>query len=97
MLAEILQQSNFGTIQLVKEYTKEITSTFWSNMSINLGIPSRTRVIVTNFALLVFTYLACRRFNINFMVAIAFTITYFLYEYLDYGCHKVSLFTAQAL
>lgn len=90
MLAEILAQSNFGTTQLIKEYTREVTSTIWDSLSFSFDIPSRTKDITINFALLVFAYIVCRRFGINFLVVIIFGMGYFLYEYLDYECHKVS-------
>lgn len=91
MLAEILAQSNFGVTQLIKEYTMEVTSTVWDKISFSMDIPPRTKQITINFALLVFAYIACRRVGINFMLVIAFGVLYFLYEYLDYECHKVSM------
>lgn len=89
MLAEILSQSNFGATQLIKEYTMEATSSIWDNISFSFDIPPRTKEITTNFALLVFAYIVCRRYGINFMVVITFGVGYLLYEYLDYECHKV--------
>lgn len=89
MLAEILAQSNFGTTQLIKEYTREVTSTIWDSLSFSFDMPSRTKDITINFVLLVFAYIVCRRFGINFLVVIIFGVGYFLYEYLDYECHKV--------
>lgn len=91
MLSEILAQSNFGMTQLIKEYALEVTSTIWGNLSFGIDVPPRTKEITINFALLVFTYIVCRRFGISFMVVILFGVGYFLYEYLDYECHKVSL------
>lgn len=90
MLAEILAQSNFGTTQLIKEYTMEVTSTVWDSLSFSFDIPSRTKETTINFALIVFAYIVCRRFGINFLVVLIFGVGYLLYEYLDYECHKVS-------
>lgn len=90
MLAEILAQSNFGTKQLVKEHTLNVPAvSVWSKFSFGYDIPPRTRQITINFALLVFAYIVCRRCGINFLVVIVFGLGYFLYEYLDYECHKV--------
>lgn len=91
MLSEILAQSNFGMTRLIKEYTLEVTSTIWENLSFGIDVPPRTKEITINFALLVIAYIVCRRFGISFIVVILFGVGYFLYEYLDYECHKVSV------
>lgn len=90
LLAEILVQSNFGMTQLIKEYTIGVSSTAWDGLPFAFDIPPRTREITFNFALLVLTYIICRRLRINFMLVIIFGLVYILYEYLDYECHKVS-------
>lgn len=90
LLEEILSQSDFGMTQLIKEYTMDISSTIANHFSFNFDIPPRTKQISINFALLVIVYIICRRLRINFVVVIVFSVAYFLYEYLDYECHKVS-------
>lgn len=90
IVAEILSQSNFGTFQLIKELTNDVTTVVWNRMpSFSLDVPPRTKEITINFMLLVFAYIACRRFKINFAIVIVFALGYFLYEYLDYECHQV--------
>lgn len=88
LVAEILAQTKFGAFQIVKEYTVDIIDVL--RPVFNIEIPPRAKSLIVNFILLLFAYLACRRFQINFLVVMFFTAAYFLYEYLDYECHKVS-------
>lgn len=100
LVSEILSQTQFGTIQLVKEYTVDVASTIWNHIPSLPSIPSvseinfndlpRTRPILINVIILVLTYFLCRRYQINFLIAIFFGLVYCLYEYLDAECHRVS-------
>lgn len=95
LLSEILAQTSFGTIQLVKEYTLDLSAALWKNIP---DIPDvrmlvRSRSILINFLLLVAMYFMCRRFKISYLVAMAFAGAYCLYEYLDYECHKVIFYS----
>lgn len=92
LLAEILAQTNFGTIQLVKEATYDAASALFRaipSFDISFDIPSRTIEITINFALLVGGYILCRKYGINFLIVVVFAAIYFLYMYLDYECQKV--------
>lgn len=97
LVSKILAQTEFGTVQLVKEYTVDLAQTIWSHMPslssdgdfIFNSLP-RSRPILINFAVVILSYLVCRRFHINYLVVAFFGLTYFLYEYLDAECHNVS-------
>lgn len=99
-MSEILSQTQFGTMHLVKEYTVDVASTIWNSLPSLPSIPSlseinfnalpRSRPILINVTILVLTYFVCRRYKINFLIAIFFGIIYCLYEYLDAECHRVS-------
>lgn len=92
IIPQILAQTNFGTIQLVKEAALDVASTLFKaipSFDISFEIPSRTIEITINFALLVGGYVFCRRYGIRFMIVIVFACIYFLYLYLDYECRKV--------
>lgn len=99
LISKILAQTEFGTIQLVKEYTVDMATTIWSHLP-SFKIPTdsefifntlpRSRPIFINFAVIVLTYFLCRRFHINYFVVVFFGLAYCLYEYLDAECHKVS-------
>lgn len=88
-IAEILSQTNFGTIQLVKEATYDVASAIYNAMP-HIEIPAKTIEIATNFAFLVAGYVVCRQFGVNFAIVLIFAAIYFLYQYLDYECRKVS-------
>lgn len=105
LISEVLAQTDFGTIQLVKEYTVDVTSTIWDGMpslpslpslpdmsDINFNALPRSRPILINFTLLVLTFFVCRRFGINYLIVIFFALVYCLYEYLDNECHRVCVF-----
>lgn len=102
LISKILAQTEFGTVQLVKEFTVDIAQTIWEHMPSLWSIPTdsdiifnslpRSRPIFINFAVIVLTYLVCRRFHINYLAVVFFGLTYFLYEYLDAECHNVSRF-----
>lgn len=102
LVSEILSQSDFGTVHLVKEYTIDIATTIWNRLPTIPPIPSlsdinfnelpRSRSIFINFIIVVLTYFICRRYGINFLVAVLFMLVYCLYEYLDAECHKVRVF-----
>lgn len=87
LVAEILAQTKFGTFQIVKEYTVDVLQMI--RPAFEFEIPSRTKYLIMNFTLLLITYAVCRHFNVSFLLVIFFTAAYFLYEYLDYECHKV--------
>lgn len=99
LLSKILAQTEFGTVQLIKEYTMDIATTIWSHVP-SWSIPTdsdiifnslpRSRPIFINFAVVILTYLLCRRFHINYLVVVLFGLLYCLYEYLDAECHNVS-------
>lgn len=91
LLSEVLAQTSFGTMQLVKEYSVDLAAELWKNIPNVPEIDFRSRSIYVNVLLLVFMYFVCRRFNISYMVALAFSGVYCLYEYLDYECHKVNI------
>lgn len=103
LLSEVLAQTEFGTMQLVKEYTMDITTTIWNHVPKLWSIPTdsefifnslpRSRPIFINFAIIVLTYLLCRRFHINYAAVVFFGLAYCLYEYLDTECHNVSEFS----
>lgn len=99
LLSKILAQTEFGTIQLVKEYVVDITANIWNHMpplewpftshsDHIFDILPRSRPIFINFAVVILTYLLCRRFRINYLVVAFFGLAYYLYEYLDDECHK---------
>lgn len=103
LVSEILAQTEFGTVQLVKEYTIDVATKVWNHMpslpsmpsfsdmsDINFNALPRSRPILINFIVLVLTYCLCRRYGINFLVVLFFGLLYGLYEYLDTECHKVS-------
>lgn len=106
-MSEVLAQTEFGTVQLVKEYTVDVVTTIWDHIpslpSINeLEIPSfsdinfnalpRSRPILINFVILLLSYVLCRRYGINYLIFLLFVFVYCLYEYLDYECHRVSTY-----
>lgn len=90
-IAEILAQTNFGTMQLIKEASMDVASTLYKALP-SFEIPSRTIEITINFALFVVGYILCRKYGINFIVVIVFSVLYFVYMYLDYECRKVCSF-----
>lgn len=102
LISKILAQTEFGTVQLVKEYTVDLAQTIWSHVPSLWSIPNdsdfifnslpRSRPILINFAVVILTYLLCRRFHINYFVVVFFGFAYCLYEYLDAECHNVSQF-----
>lgn len=89
LISDILSQTQFGTVQLVKEFTIDVVTTIWDRFPTFDYLP-RSKPILINFSLLVLSYFLCRRYNVSFLIAIFFTTLYFLYEYLDYECHKVN-------
>lgn len=93
LISHVLAQTNFGTMQLVKEYSLDLSAQLWKHMPTMLDIDFqhvvRSRSIIINFLLLVAIYFLCRRYNISYLVALAFAGAYCLYQYLDYECHKV--------
>lgn len=93
LISHVLAQTNFGTMQLVKEYSLDLSAQLWKHMPTILDIDFqhvvRSRSIIINFLLLVAIYFLCRRYNISYLVALAFAGAYCLYQYLDYECHKV--------
>lgn len=98
LISEILSQTEFGTVQLVKEFTVDIVSTVWDHSpslpsisNINFNALPRSRPILINFVMMILTYFVCRRFRINYLIVVFFAIVYFLYEYLDNECHRVSI------
>lgn len=98
LVSEILAQTEFGTVQLVKEYTVDVASAIWEHIpplpsisEINFNALPRSRSIFINIGVMVLTYLVCRRYGINYLVFIFFAFVYCLYEYLDNECHRVSL------
>lgn len=103
LISKILAQTEFGTVQLVKEYTVDLAQTIWSHVPSISNLWSitndsdfifnslpRSRPILINFAVVILTYLLCRRYHINYLVVVFFGLTYFLYEYLDSECRNVS-------
>lgn len=101
LLSKILAQTEFGTMQLVKEYTVDIATTIWNHLPpFQWTIPTdsehifnslpRSRPIFINFAIVILTYLLCRRFHINYLVVAFFGLFYCLYQYLDAECQNVS-------
>lgn len=97
LISEILSQTEFGTVQLVKEFTVDVVSTVWDHLpslpsisNINFNALPRSRPILINFVMMILTYFVCRRFRINYLIVVFFAIVYFLYEYLDNECHRVS-------
>lgn len=98
LISEILSQTQFGTVQLVKESVIDVASTVWNHMpsmpsmsDINFNALPRSRPILINFVIMIFTYFMCRRFRVNCLVVVFFALVYFLYEYLDNQCHRVSV------
>lgn len=92
LIAEILAQTNFGTLQLVKEATLDAAATVFNALpTFNIEIPSRTVELMINFSLLIAGFIACRRLGVNFVIVCFFVAIYLLYEFLDYECRKVSL------
>lgn len=101
VISDVLAQTDFGTIQLVKEYTVDVTSTIWDRLpslpslpdmsEINFNTFPRSRPILINFTILLLTFFACRRFGISYFIVIFFALVYCLYEYLDNECHRVSI------
>lgn len=90
LLADILAQTNFGTMQLVKEATYDAASAVFRAIPLfNIAIPSRTIELTINFALLVGGYILCRKYGVNFLIVVVFATIYLLYLYLDYECQKV--------
>lgn len=93
ILSEVLSQTHFGTVQLVKEYTVDITAEIWKNIpplpTISFQTLPQSKSVLINSSILLVLYLLCRRYNISYFVVLAFAAFYFLYEYLDYECHKV--------
>lgn len=105
LISEILSQTQFGTVQLVKEYTVDVATTIWRHLpslpslptmtsfsDINFNALPRSRPIFINFVILVFTYFLCRRFRVNYFIVVFFAVFYFLYEYLDNECHRVCIY-----
>lgn len=104
-MSEILAQTEFGTVQLVKEYTMDVATTIWNHIpslpsleeipslsEINFNALPRSRPIIINFMILVLSYILCRRYGVNYLIFLFFVFVYCLYEYLDYECHRVSIF-----
>lgn len=104
LISEILSQTQFGTVQLVKEYTVDVATAIWRHLpslpslptmtsfsDINFNALPRSRPIFINFVILVFTYFLCRRFRVNYFIVVFFAVFYFLYEYLDNECHRVCI------
>lgn len=99
-ISEVLAQTEFGTIQLVKEYTVDIATTVWNHMPRLWSMSTdseflfdslpRSQPIFINFGILVLTYLMCRRYHINYLVVVISLLAYCLYEYLDTECRNVS-------
>lgn len=90
LISEILAQSEFGTLQLVREYTNDVVDTLWKRIPTwDSNILPRSKTVFINFIFIVSAYFVCRRFNFSFLVTILFASIYFLYEYLDYECHQV--------
>lgn len=105
LVSEILSQTDFGTVQLVKEFTVDIATNIRNHLGSLPSLPSiptlseinfnalpRSRQILINFIMMVLTYFVCRRYRINYLIFLFFAFIYFLYEYLDNECHRVSLF-----
>lgn len=105
LVSEILAQTEFGTVQLVKEYSVDIAAAIWENIpilpslkeipslsEINFNALPRSRPILINFVALVLSYVLCRRYGINYLIFLLFVFIYCLYEYLDYECHRVSVY-----
>ncbi|XP_031636671.1 uncharacterized protein LOC116349398 [Contarinia nasturtii] len=101
LVSEVLAQTEFGTVQLVKEYTVDLATTVWDNIpklpsfssvpsisEINFNTLPRSRPILINFVIFVMSFFACRRFQIPYLYFILFAIVYCLYEYLDSECHR---------
>lgn len=98
LVSEVLAQTEFGTIQLVKEYTVDVASNIWNHLpewppisEINFNALPSSRPILINFTLMVITYFLCRRYRINYLLILFFVLVYCLYEYLDNECHRVSI------
>lgn len=102
LVSEILAQTEFGTVQLVKEYTVDVATTIWEHMPSVQDIPSslseinfnalpRSRSILINFSIMIISFVLCRRYGINYLIFLLFVFMYCLYEYLDYECHRVSV------
>lgn len=105
VVSEVLAQTEFGTVQLVKEYTTDVITSIWSHMpklpsfssmpaidDINFNTLPRSRSIFINFIVVVLSFFACRHFKIPYLVFVFFATVYFLYEYLDSECQRVSDF-----
>ncbi|XP_055304634.1 uncharacterized protein LOC129569618 [Sitodiplosis mosellana] len=101
LVSEVLAQTEFGTVQLVKEYTVDVASTIWEHMpslpslqdipsfsEINFNALPRSRPILINFVVMILSYIFCRRYGINYLIFLLFVLIYCLYEYLDYECHR---------
>lgn len=89
LLSEVLAQTSFGTVQLVKEYSIDLAAELWRRMpNMDVRAVVRSRSICINVLLLVAIYFTCRRYNISYMVTLLFAAIYCLYEYLDYECHR---------
>lgn len=102
LMSEVLAQTEFGTVQLVKEYTIDVATTIWEHMpslqdmpsslsEINFNALPRSRPILINFLVMIISFVLCRRYGINYLIFLLFVLMYCLYEYLDYECHRVSV------
>lgn len=101
LLSQIFAQTEFGTVQLVKEFSMDIAKAIWNGVSkwsnpidsdiIFSSLP-RSRSILINFSIIICTYFLCRRYGINYLVVVFFGLVYCLYAYLDAECHNVSQF-----
>lgn len=96
LLSEVLSQNEFGTVQLVKEYTVDVAAVIWEKMpalpsisEMNFSLLPRSRPIFINFSLMIVMYFVCRRFGINYLIVVFFILTFCLYEYLDNECQRV--------
>lgn len=92
LVSEVLAQTSFGTVQLVKEYSVDLAAELWKRMpnvpDVDVRAVVRSRSIFINVLLLVVIYFTCRRYNISYLVTLLFAGVYCLYEYLDYECHR---------
>lgn len=93
LISDVLAQTSFGTMQLVKEYSVDLAVELWKHVpdlsNVDFRNVVRSRSVFINVLLLVALYFTCRRYNISYMVTLAFAGVYCLYEFLDYECHKV--------